>query len=106
MPTTHGPMPLDRVVQDEKDATAAIERAREALRHAIVLSGCWVDDIRQHAEHRLGITDLDDQRIWEDEPYTAAQDRWSPLLDAQRALDDAVSAWTEVGPALRGEGVA
>jgi hypothetical protein len=74
-------------------------RAVAELTAALQAWGLWADSVRQRAEQRLGVTDLDDQRVLSDLEYGQALDAGGVFAAALRAARAAGSAG---GPDLPG----
>jgi len=72
------------------------ERAVSELAAAFQAWGLWADSVRERAEQRLAVTDLDDQRVLGDPEYGQALDAGSVFAEALRAAE----ALLRVGPVL------
>jgi hypothetical protein len=68
------------------------DRAVAELRAACQVWGVWADGVRQRAEERLGVTDLQDQRVLGDLEYARALDMGRPYIAAVDAAEAALQA--------------
>jgi hypothetical protein len=72
------------------------ERAVAELTAALQAWGLWADGVRERAERRLAVTDLDDQRVLSDPEYGRALDAGGVLAEALRAAQAALRAGVPV----------
>jgi len=63
------------------------ERAVAELTAALQAWGLWADSVRERAEQRLAVTDLDDQRVLSDPEYGQALDAGRVFAEALRAAE-------------------
>jgi hypothetical protein len=68
------------------------ERAVAELTAALQAWGLWADSVRERAEQRLAVTDMDDQRVLSDPEYGQALDAGGVFAEALRAAE-AVLRW-------------
>ena len=73
-------------------ARAHAERAVAELTAAVQAWGLWADGVRERAEQRLAVTDLDDQRVLADPEYGQALDAGGVFAAALRAAETALRA--------------
>jgi len=66
-------------------AVAELTAAREAW-------GVWADIVRERAEQRLAVADLDDQRVLSDPEYRQALDAGRVFAEALRAAEAVLRA--------------
>jgi len=83
---------LDRARLHAERAVTELKAARQAW-------GVWADGIRQRAEERLGVTDLQDQRVLGDLEYARALDMGRPYIEAVNAAEAALKAGRSSGDA-------
>jgi hypothetical protein len=79
-------------------ARAHAERAVAELTAALRAWGLWADSVRERAEQRLAVTDLDDQRVLADPEYGQALDAGGVLAEALRAAEAVLRAGVPVLP--------
>lgn len=82
-------------------ARAHAERAVAELTAALQAWGLWADSVRERAEQRLAVTDLDDQRVLSDPEYGRALDAGGMLAEALRAAEAVLRAGVPVVPGTR-----
>lgn len=68
------------------------ERAVAELTAALQAWGLWADSVRERAERRLAVTDLDDRRVLNDPEYGRALDAGGVFAEALRAAEAALRA--------------
>ena len=68
------------------------ERAVAELTAAVRAWGLWADSVRERAEQRLPVTDLDDPRVLSDPEYGRALDAGGVLAEALRAAEAVLRA--------------
>lgn len=68
------------------------ERAVAELTAALQAWGLWADSVRERAERRLAVTDLDDQRVLGDPEYGQALDAGGVFAEALRAAEAVLRA--------------
>lgn len=68
------------------------ERAVAELKAALQAWGLWADSVRERAEQRLGVTDLDDRRVLSDPEYGQALDAGGVFAAALRAAEAVLRA--------------
>jgi len=66
------------------------ERAVAELTAALQAWGLWADSVRERAEQRLAVTDLDDRRVLSDPEYGQALDAGGVFAEALRAAEAAL----------------
>ena len=74
------------------------ERAVAELTAAVQAWGLWADTVRERAEQRLAVADLDDQRVLGDAEYGQALDAGGVLFEALRAAQAVLRAGVPVLP--------
>lgn len=74
------------------------ERAAAELTAALRAWGLWADSVRERAEQRLAVTDLDDQRVLSDPEYGQALDAGGVFAEALRAAEAVLRAGVPVLP--------
>ncbi len=74
------------------------ERAVAELTAALQAWGLWADSVRERAEQRLAVTDLDDQRVFSDPEYGQALDAGGVFAEALRAAEAVLRAGVPVLP--------
>ena len=77
------------------------ERAVAELTAAVRAWGLWADSVRERAEQRLAVTDLDDQRVLSDPEYGQALDAGGVFAEALRAAEAVLRAGAPVLPGTR-----
>ena len=77
------------------------ERAVAELTAAVQAWGLWADSVRERAEQRLAVTDLDDQRVLADPEYGQALDAGGVFAAALRAAEAVLRADMPVLPGTR-----
>ena len=77
------------------------ERAAAELTAAVQAWGLWADSVRERAEQRLAVTDLDDQRVLSDPEYGRALDAGAMLAEALRAAEAVLRAGVPALPGSR-----
>ena len=82
-------------------ARAHAERAVAELTAALQAWGLWADSVRERAEQRLEVTDLDDQRVLGDPEYGQALDAGGVFAEALRAAEALLGADALVLPGTR-----
>jgi hypothetical protein len=82
-------------------ARAHAERAVAELTAAVQAWGLWADSVRERAEQRLAVTDLEDQRVLADPEYGRALDAGGVFAAALRAAEAALGAGMPVLPGTR-----
>ena len=68
------------------------QRAVAELTAALQAWGLWADGVRERAEQRLAVTDLDDPRVLRDPEYGRALDAGGVLAEALRAAEAVLRA--------------
>ena len=76
------------------------ERAVAELTAALRAWGLWADSVRERAEQRLAVTDLDDQRVLGDPEYGRALDAGGVFAEALRAAEAVLRAGVPVLPGM------
>jgi hypothetical protein len=74
------------------------ERAVAELTAALQAWGLWADSVRERAERRLAVTDLDDPRVLSDPEYGQALDAGGVIAAALRAAEAVLRAGVPVAP--------
>ena len=74
------------------------ERAVAELTAALQAWGLWADSVRERAERRLAVADLDDPRVLRDPEYGQALDAGGVFAAALRAAEAALRAGVPVLP--------
>ena len=74
------------------------ERAVAELTAALQAWGLWADSVRERAEQRLAVADLDDQRVLSDPEYGQALDAGGVFAEALRAAEAVLRAGVPVLP--------
>jgi hypothetical protein len=74
------------------------ERAVAELTAALRAWGLWADSVRERAEQRLAVADLDDQRVLSDPEYGQALDAGGVFAEALRAAETVLRAAVPVSP--------
>jgi hypothetical protein len=77
------------------------ERAVAELTAAMQAWGLWADSVRERAEQRLAVTDLEDRRVLADPEYGQALDAGGVFAAALRAAQAARRAGMPVLPGTR-----
>jgi hypothetical protein len=77
------------------------ERAVAELTAALQAWALWADSVRECAEQRLAVTDLDDQRVLSDLEYGQALDAGGLFARALRAAEAVLGAGVPALPAAR-----
>ena len=71
------------------------------LAAAVQVWALWADSVRERAEQRLAVTDLDDQRVLGDREYGQALDAGGVFVEALRAAEAVLRAGMPVMPGTR-----
>jgi hypothetical protein len=74
------------------------ERAVAELTAALRAWGLWADSVRERAEQRLAVTELDDQRVLSDLEYGRALDAGGVFAEALHAAEAVLRADGPVSP--------
>ena len=72
------------------------ERAVAELTAALQAWGLWADSVRERAEQRLAVTDLEDERVLSDPEYGQALDAGGVFAQALRAAQAVLRAGVPV----------
>jgi hypothetical protein len=71
------------------------------LTAAVQAWALWADSVRERAEQRLAVTDLDDQRVLGDREYGQALDAGGVFVEALRTAETVLRAGMPVMPGTR-----
>ena len=74
------------------------ERAVAELTAAVHPWALWADSVRERAEQRLAVTDLQDERVLADPEYGQALDTGGVFAGALRAAEAVLRAGVPVSP--------
>ena len=77
------------------------ERAVAELTAALQAWALWADSVRERAEQRLAVTDLEDERVLRDPEYGQALDAGGVFAGALRAAEALLGADVLVLPGTR-----